>query len=275
MNKELKKTFFMCLLPVLLIISNIIGTKYTDVFNVVVGVDFVTYPFTFLCTLLIINLGDKKDAYRCLLVSSIIQLLICISYVLATSLGTQSMITDQATYVDILFKVNETKILASLLAFIVSHCTLIYLYDSFKKFGKELSGLVIGLLSAMVVNTIIYLVITLSDYDPLIVIDMMLGNIIISIFMVIIITILFYILKEKELEYANITKMNTEVKNDKSALELIEEKNIKTKTNKNKTNNKPKNNNTRKNYNNSNKKVNKNEKKTTEKKSNKSKVIKK
>ena len=253
-------------MSVLLIVSNIVGAKYTSLFNVVVGVDFVLYPFTFLCTLLIINYGEKKDAYRGLLVASIIQLLICISYVLVTNLGTQSLITDQATYVDVLFKVNETKILASVLAFIVSHCTLIYLYDSFKKLSKELYGLVIGLLSAMIVNTIIFLVITLSNYDPLLVIDMILGNIIISIFMTIIITILFYVLREKKLDSIPITKMDTD-NNDLNALELIEAKKVLLKKNnktKSKTNNQSKKNSENKN--------NKTIKKTKNNKSNASKT---
>ena len=56
--------------------------KFTNFLDITISVDFVTFPFTFLCTLLIMNLGDKKDAYRTILVASIIQLLITISYAL-------------------------------------------------------------------------------------------------------------------------------------------------------------------------------------------------
>ena len=82
MNKELKKTFFTSLIAVLLVISNLLGMKFTNFLDITISVDFVTFPFTFLCTLLIMNLGDKKDAYRTILVASIIQLLITISYAL-------------------------------------------------------------------------------------------------------------------------------------------------------------------------------------------------
>ena len=57
------------------------------------------------------NLGDKRDAYRGILVAGIIQLLICISYVLVANLGAQSLIPDKAEYVNALFTVNEKNIL--------------------------------------------------------------------------------------------------------------------------------------------------------------------
>ena len=226
MNRELKKTFFLCLLAVLLIVSNLVGAKLTNLLDVTVGVDFVTYPFTFLCTLLILNTGDKKDAYRGILVASIIQLLITICYVMVTSLGSQTLMPDKAMYVDMVFKVNETNILVSVLAFIVSHCTLIYLYDSFKEIGKELYGLTIGLLGAMIVNSIIYLVITLADYDAIFIINMMLGNVIISVIMVVIITILFYILREKKTRIVPIKEMTMDSGKDKGVEEVVKEKNV-------------------------------------------------
>ena len=205
MNKEFKKTFFTCLMVVLLVISNLIGMKLTNFMDVTIGVDFVTYPFTFLCTLLIMNLGSKKDAYRSILVASIIQLLITISYTIAVSLGTQSLMPDSAMYVNHLFKVNQLNILASILAFVTSHCLLIYIYENFKHFNKELYGLVIGLLGSMFLNSIIFLVITLNEYEPIFVINMLLSNVIVDIIMIVIITILFYILKEKDIVTYNKT----------------------------------------------------------------------
>ena len=41
MNKEFKKTFFTCLMVVLLVISNLIGMKLTNFMDVTIGVDFV------------------------------------------------------------------------------------------------------------------------------------------------------------------------------------------------------------------------------------------
>ena len=165
MSKEFKRTFFVCLLAVLLVISNLIGLKYTNFLDITIGVDFVTYPFTFLCTLLIMNLGSKRDAYRGILVACVIQLLITISYVIATSLGSQSLMPDAATYVNQVFKVNELNILASVLAFVASHSLLIYIYDNFTRYNKELYGLAIGLLGALFLNSIIFLGISLHMYE--------------------------------------------------------------------------------------------------------------
>ena len=198
MNKEFKKSFFMSLMAVLLVVSNLIGMKYTNFFDIIIGVDFVTFPLTFLCTLLIINYGDKKDAYRSILIASVIQLLITICYAFASSLGSQSLMPDSAMYVNELFKVNQLNILASVLAFIVSHCVLIYVYETFKYYGKELYGLFIGLLGSLVLKSFIYLCISLSEYDAIFVINLLLSNIIIDIIMVAIIIVLFYILKDKE-----------------------------------------------------------------------------
>ena len=200
MNREFKKNFFTCLMAVLLVVSNLIGMKFTNFLDITIGVDFITYPFTFLCTLMLINLGSKKDAYRSILVASIIQLLITISYTIAVSLGSQSLMPDASTYVNSLFKVNQLNILGSVLAFIVSHCLLIYIYENFTHFKKELYGLVIGLLGALFLNSVVFLVITLRDYEVLFVINMLLSNVIVDVIMIIIITILFYILREKSEE---------------------------------------------------------------------------
>ena len=221
MTKEFKKTFFICLLAVLLVVSNLICAKYTNFLDVTIGVDFVTFPFTFLCTLLILNYGNKRDAYRAILVASVIQLLVTISYAFIINLGGQTLMPDKAMYVDMVFKVDETKILASVLAFILSHCTLIYLYTNFKEFGKELYGLVIGLLGAMILNAIVFLVITLNGYEPIFIINLLLSNIIVSVIMVVIIAILFYILKDKDEKIVSIKKVEKTESKDISAEELV------------------------------------------------------
>ena len=227
MNREFKKTFFISLLAVLLVISNIIGLKLTNFMDITISVNFMTFPFTFLCTLLIMNLGDKKDAYRAILVSSIIQLLMPISYVVATNLGTQTLMPDSSTYVNGLFQVNEMNILGYVLAFILSHCLLIYIYDNFKQYQKELYGLVIGLLGSMFLNSVIYLLISLREYEIIFIVNMLLSNIIISIIMLIIIIILFYILKERDVEIIKIKESSIKKDKDLSIDEVMQDEIIK------------------------------------------------
>lgn len=213
MSRDFKKTFFTSLMVVLLVISNLIGLKLTNFLDFTISVDFLTYPFTFLCTLLIMNLGGKKSAYQAILVSALIQIFITISYTAAINLGNQAIVPDSALYVNELFKVRELNILASLFAFLTSHYILIYIYDTFKKFGKELYGVVIGLLASLFLNSTIYLIITMSNYDPMFVVNMLLSNIIISIISLIIMTIMFYWLKEKDTETIAIENMSINFSN--------------------------------------------------------------
>ena len=195
----------------MLVVSNLIGLKLTNFLDLTISVDFLTYPFTFLCTLLIMNLSGKKSAYQAVLVSALIQIFIVISYTLAISLGSQTLIPDSANYVNELFKVRELNILASLVAFLTSHYVLIYIYDNFKRYGRELYGVVIGLLGALFLNSTIYLVITLNSYDTMFIINMLLSNIIVSIIMLVIMTVLFYILKEKDSKPVVIDNMNINI----------------------------------------------------------------
>ena len=251
MNKEFKRTFFTSLLAVLLVISNLIGLKLTNFFDLTISVDFLTFPFTFLCTLLIYNMGGKKKAYESILVASLIQIFIIISYTLAIKLGNQAIMPDLSEYVNTLFKVDEAKILSSLLAFLISHYVLIYIYENFNNYGKELFGVVISLLVALFLKATIYLVITLNGYDSIFIINMLLSNIIIAIILDIVITILFYLLREKEVETICIESMNINVKKsldeDKTIEEIItkpteEVKKTKKKTYYKDTSNKSKNN---------------------------------
>ena len=74
MDRDFKKTFFTSLLAVLLVVSNLIGLKLTNFLDLTISVDFLTYPFTFLCTLLIYNFAGKKKAYESVLVAALIQI---------------------------------------------------------------------------------------------------------------------------------------------------------------------------------------------------------
>ena len=237
MNKEFKKSFYMCLLVVLLIISNLIGLKFTHFMDITIGVDFITFPFTFLCTLMIINLGGKKEAYRSILIAGVIQLLITISYTIAVNLGNQSLMPDMANYVNAVFKVDQLKILTSVLAFMVSHTILIYIYETFKNYDKELYGLVIGLLGSMFVNSVIFLTLTLRSYETIFIINMLLSNIIVDIIMLIIIVVLFYILKERHVQVVKVNDVSNEVKDFgienfvlKEGKDIPKTKNVKKKT---------------------------------------------
>ena len=79
MSREFKQTFFTSLLVVLLIMSNLFVTKLTNFLDLTIGVEFLIYPFTFLCTLLILNMGGKKSAYQAILISVLIQVFMTVT----------------------------------------------------------------------------------------------------------------------------------------------------------------------------------------------------
>lgn len=232
MSRDFKKTFFTSLIAVLLIISNLIGAKLTNFLDLTISVDFLTYPFTFLCTLLLLNYGGKKTAYQGVLVAALIQIFITITYTLTVKLGAQTVMPDLSLYVNEVFKVNELKLLTSLLAFLASHYVLIYIYENFKIVKKELYGIVIGLLGAMFLNASICAVIYLisSNYDALVIINMLLSNVLVSLILLVVIAVLYYLLKEKTCEVVNISNMNINVNNiydsDKAIEEVITTKKI-------------------------------------------------
>ena len=223
MSKEFKQTFFTSLLVVLLVISNLLCLKYTNLFDLTVAVSVFVYPFTFLCTLLLINLGGKKTAYRGIIIAALIQVFITISYYIAVKLGVQSDVPDLASAVNSVFTVREGDIIASIISFIASNCFLVYIYDSFKNYGSELCGIALGLLAALFSNNIIYEILTLYDQDLMFIVNMMLSNIIVSIIMLIIITIMFYILKDNDTETVEIKNMNIDINNYKSSDLAIED----------------------------------------------------
>ena len=216
MSREFKQTFFSSLLVVLLVISNLLCLKLTSLFDLTVAVSVFVFPFTFLCTLMLINLGGKKVAYRGIIVASLIQVLITVIYAMAVKLGTQTEVPDLAIHINEVFKVDEVNLFASLVSFITSNCLLIYIYDTFKKYGQELYGIALGLLAASFSDIIIYQLINLQNNDFMFIINTLLSNIIVSIIMLIIITILFYILKEKDLETVEIKNMNIDINKYKS-----------------------------------------------------------
>ena len=230
MSKEFKQSFFTSLLVVLLVISNLIGLKLTNFFDMTISVAFLTFPFTFLCTLLIYNMGGKNAAYRAIIIAVLIQVFITISYSLAVSLGTQAEVPDIALAVNKVFSVNESNILSSIVAFLTSHYALVFIYDSFKKSKKELFGVSLGLLAALFLDTVIYNISVFYKQDFMYVVNALLSNIIVSIIMLVIITIMFYILKEKESETVEIKDMNISVNNyptnDLALEDVINEKKI-------------------------------------------------
>lgn len=236
MSNNFKKMFLTSLLVVLFVLSNIIGMKYTNFMGLTLSVNFIFYPFIYLCILLLINMFGKKEAYSSIIIAIFIQLFLVIAYSLIVNLGSQSMIPDMALEVNNLFKVNLSNILSSLIGLAVSSYILIYLYEYIRIIGYHLMGVIISTLTSLIIYGLINITVNTYSLGYDITLNMILCHVIMSVIITIIIAIMFYMMKDKENYYENsavfIKELNIDIKdknykNDKPIEEVIELNNLK------------------------------------------------
>lgn len=254
-NNMYKKIFFSNLFVVLIVISNLIGLKYINFNGLIVSSSLITLSFTYLCLLLINNYTNKKEMWLSLFSSVFIQIIMIILYSFITNFNSQNIIPDLGSFINIVFKTNIFYVLINIVSLLISSFVLHYIYEYFRIIGYKLLGTVLSILSALILYGLISIPIINYEYGMLIILDMIMGHLLISSFMTIILTILFYLLKEKEYPYNDnklfIKDINLYVpknKTDKSIDEVLKitnklnEKNVKKKKNndKNKYQNKSK-----------------------------------
>ena len=131
MTKEFKRTFFSSLIAVLLIISNLIGLKYTNFANYVLPVNFITYPLISLCIVMLVDLYGRRTAKQSVYVGFYLQLFMLIIYLLTTNLSSQTMISDMAFEVNRVFDINIITIVTSLVAYLALSYVTINLFENF------------------------------------------------------------------------------------------------------------------------------------------------
>lgn len=250
MNRNFKKSFFSSLLVVLFIISNLIGLKYTNFLDMVVSVNFLTYPFITLMVMLLMDTFGKKETYYSITSAVFIQIILLIVYSLTVNLSGQLVIPDMGQSVNKVFMLEEVPVLASLIGFMVSNYILIYLFDYFKAIGKRVLGVMLGTILSLIVYGLIYISISYYSYGVDILLNLLLGHIVMSSVMAFVVTIIFYILKEKENIYeqknifindVNIKEEHVHKNIDKSVLEVINLKETKAKKKNNSSKQKVKN----------------------------------
>lgn len=148
------------------------------------------------------------------------------------------------------FMLEEVPVLASLIGFMVSNYILIYLFDYFKAIGKRVLGVMLGTILSLIVYGLIYISISYYSYGVDILLNLLLGHIVMSSVMAFVVTIIFYILKEKENIYeqknifindVNIKEEHVRKNIDKSVLEVINLKETKAKKKNNSSKQKVKN----------------------------------
>lgn len=228
MSNNFKRILYSNFLVVLVIISNLVGIKFTNFSNLVISVNFVVFPFIYLFFLLISNIGKSRDAISTVLSAVFIQIFVLLIYIVVTNLGAQSLIPDFANYVNIVFHVDEIYIIINLIALMVSCFILQYIYEYFRVIRYRLLGTVISILSAIIVYGLITIPINNYGFGFDIIVDIMMGHLMMSVVMTILVTILFYLLKRAEYPYEGnnvfIKEINVDIptyKSDKPIDEVI------------------------------------------------------
>lgn len=201
MNNNFRKIFFSNLLVVLIVISNLVGVKFTNFNGLILSVNFVVFPFVYLCFLLINNYTNKKEAILSVLSGVFIQIFILLTYLLVTKLGSQNLIPDFASYINVVFRIDEVYIITNLISLMISCFVLHYIYEYFRIIGYKLLGCVLSLLTSTILYGLISIPVINYGFGIEIILDIIMGHIIMSVIMTVLITILFYLLKDKEYPY--------------------------------------------------------------------------
>ena len=160
MTKEFKRTFFSSLIAVLLIISNLIGLKYTNFANYVLPVNFITYPLISLCIVMLVDLYGRRTAKQSVYVGFYLQLFMLIIYLLTTNLSSQTMISDMAFEVNRVFDINIITIVTSLVAYLALSYVTINLFENFKNRNQRSVGSLVCIFSFTVLYGAVYLLMT-------------------------------------------------------------------------------------------------------------------
>lgn len=201
MNNNFKKYFFSSLLTALVIVGNLVGLKYTSFGDIIVSASFVVMPITYLCVLLIDNYTDRSETYNACASAFLSQLFVLFCYVLVVSFSTQSYFGDLHVAINKVFSINETFIITSLIAFLVSVCALRYIYEYFRIIGLDLLGLALSLLCANLIYGVITIPVLNYSNGIDIIVSLLLGHILTSGIMTIVTGLLYLVLKEKDSLY--------------------------------------------------------------------------
>lgn len=222
MTKEFKRTFFSSSIAVLLIISNIIGLKYTTFASFVLPLNFITYPLISLCVVMLVDLYGRKTAKQAVYTAFILQLFMLLVYLLTTSLANQTIVSDMAYEINRIFRIDIVSIITSLIVYLALCFVITNLFDYFKlRNQKSIGSLVCIFLFTLLFGAISILVNNYQEgYEILL--KLIYTHLLCSLFMTMISYGLYYVLREN-FDYTEPEMVTTK---DKSLKELLEEDSV-------------------------------------------------
>ena len=219
MTREFKRTFFSSLIAVLLIISNLIGLKYTNFANYVLPVNFITYPLISLCIVMLVDLYGRRTAKQSVYVAFFLQVFMLIIYLLTTNLSSQTTISDMAFEVNRVFNININAIVTSLVAYLALSYVTINLFESFKNRNQKSIGSLVCIFSFTVLYGAVYILMTNYTLGYEVLIKLLYTHLVSALFMTMISYGLYYVFRET-FDFYEPEMVSTK---DKSLSTLIEE----------------------------------------------------
>lgn len=222
MTREFKRTFFSSSIAILLVLSNLIGLKYTNFASFVLPVSFITYPLISLCVVMLVDLYGRRTAKQAIYTGFILQIFVLLVYLLATNLSNQTIISDMAYEINNVFTIKIVPIITSLILYVALSSVIINLFDNYKlRNQKSIGSLLCMFLYTVLYGSIYLLVINYNEgYEVLL--KLLYTNLIASLFMTMISYGLYYVLRES-FEYSEPEMVSTK---DKSIKTLLEEEKI-------------------------------------------------
>ena len=236
MNRDFKKMFYSSLLTVFFIISNLVSLKYTSFMNLILPASFIVYPFVTLGLLLLYDTFGKKDTYHSIISTVFIQIFILFVYVLVLEFNVQSVILDVYDAVNIVFSIDQVKIITSLISFMISGYVLMHFVKTFNKIGQKFWGVLFGTIFSIGIYGLTNILVCYYGIEKEVLMNLTSSHVIISVISGIVVCILFYILKDRDCIYTE-DELDTSTLNfdkpksfdDKDVLEVLD---IKEKVNK-------------------------------------------
>lgn len=219
MTKEFKRTFFSSLIAVLLIISNLIGLKYTNFANYVLPVNFITYPLISLCIVMLVDLYGRRTAKQSVYVAFFLQVFMLIIYLLTTNLSSQTTISDMAFEVNRVFNININAIVTSLVVYLALSYVTINLFETFKNRNQKSIGSLVCIFSFTVLYGAVYILMTNYTLGYEVLMKLLYTHLVSALFMTMISYGLYYVFRET-FDFYEPEMVSTK---DKSLSTLIEE----------------------------------------------------
>ena len=222
MTKEFKRTFFSSSIAVLLILTNLIGLKYTSFANFVLPVSFITYPLIALSVIMLVDLYGRNTAKQAVYTAFVLQLFMLLIYLLTTNLANQTTISDMAYEINRVFRIDIVSIITSLIVYLALCYVTINLFDNFKLKNQKSIGSVICLFLFTVLYGSIYILVTNYGEGYQILLKLLYTHLVSAFFMTMICYGLYYVLREN-FDYSEPEMVSTK---DKSLKTLLEEEKI-------------------------------------------------